>query len=82
MTLDETLAFLRKEKDGVHGESERRVAAEFALDALDGDVDCGDDPAGYAADCLESLAAACMSTAERLRPPGADEAGDFPEAVG
>ena len=67
--MDGILEMLKGEVDGVHGESERRVAAQFVLDCLDGNEQEGDDEtAAFAAQMAESLAAACQSLAAKLRP--------------
>lgn len=75
--LGEVRDFLYAEMHGKHGESERRVAAQFALDAIDDNEDeIGDTPGAYAADLLESLGSACMAMAEQLRPREAEDEDD------
>jgi hypothetical protein len=54
---------LRNEVEGRHGQSERRAAARFVADALDGN----EVTAEAAAALAESLADACLTLARRLR---------------
>jgi hypothetical protein len=56
---------LMNERDGPHGESERRYAAEWALDHLD-NTECEDDPMPVE-DALDYLAEAVTDLAGRIR---------------
>lgn len=61
------IALLKSERDGGHGMSERRVAAEFVMDAMEGNEPDEDGVFEQAAGLAESLAGFCTELAKSIR---------------
>lgn len=74
---------LRAELHGAHGESERYAAAQFVLDALDGNEAAAEQEGafGYAADLAQGLEDAIRYLKERLRRAAEDSEPHTPLTV-